>query len=67
MTSGGSPRPSIQAGRDPQQLGQRPHRPETVIWLIYRVACLVRWHNWWDAGEGELMYLDCGGAGVHQM
>jgi hypothetical protein len=30
------------------------------MWLIYRLACLVSWHNWWDAGEGELVCLDCG-------
>jgi hypothetical protein len=37
------------------------------MWLIYRLACLVGWHNWWNAGEGELVCLDCGRSGVHQM
>jgi hypothetical protein len=30
--------------------------------LIYRVACLLGWHKWWDAGEGELVCLECGGS-----
>jgi hypothetical protein len=30
------------------------------MWLIYRLACLVGWPNWWDTGEGDLVCLDCG-------
>jgi hypothetical protein len=30
------------------------------MWLVYRLVCLVGWHNWWDAGAGELVCLDCG-------
>jgi hypothetical protein len=46
------------------------------MWLIYRLtslglacrlACRVGWHNWWDAGEGELVCLDCGWSTGHQM
>jgi hypothetical protein len=33
---------------------------EAVMWLAYRLACLVGWHNWWDAGEGESVCLECG-------
>jgi hypothetical protein len=30
------------------------------MWLIYRVACLLGRHKWWDAGGGERVCLNCG-------
>jgi hypothetical protein len=27
---------------------------------MWRLFCLFGWHNWWDAGEGEFVCLDCG-------
>jgi hypothetical protein len=27
---------------------------------MWRLWCLLGFHNWWDAGEGELVCLDCG-------
>lgn len=28
--------------------------------LLYQLACLIGWHNPWDAGEGEWVCLECG-------
>ena len=28
-------------------------------WLC-DLACVVGWHNWWDAGGGQHVCLDCG-------
>jgi hypothetical protein len=33
---------------------------------IYRLACLVGWHNCWNASEGDFVCLECRRSGVHQ-
>jgi hypothetical protein len=28
--------------------------------LLYRLACVIGWHNWWDANHEERVCLECG-------
>jgi hypothetical protein len=44
------------AHRD-DELQEPIHYPRRLLsWLV----CLIGLHNWWDAGEGEFVCLDCG-------
>lgn len=34
-----------------------------ICWMEHTlccILCLFGWHNWWDAGGGEQVCLDCG-------